>query len=221
MADMKALQVTRHGHPGEVLAVADDRAPRARARRGAGQGRRGLAELQRHRPLPGQPGLGPHAPPVHARHGRVRRGRRRRRGRRVVARQAGRRHHQERARWHRRVRHRRRHLGLRCSRRLRRRRGHRLPADLPDLAPRPLQAGTTAGGRDPGGPLGRQRSRHGRHPTGQGRRRPGHRRGRRAREGRALHVAGSRPGHRPHGRGLRRGGPGRHRRCRAPTWSTT
>ena len=77
MADMKALQVTRHGQPGEVLAGADRRASRARSRAGTGEGRRGLVEFQRHRPLSGKPGLGAHTSAVHARHGRVRRGRQR------------------------------------------------------------------------------------------------------------------------------------------------
>ena len=60
-----------------------------------------------------------------------------------------------------------------------------------------FRAGSTAGRRDPGGALGGQRAGHGRHPAGQGQGRPGHRRGRRPREGCAV--------------------------CRpsAPTWSST
>ena len=129
------------GRPGG----ADHRAPRAWAQRGARQGRCGIAELQRHRPLPGEPRLGAHPAAVHARHGRLRRGGPGGRGGRGVVGQAGGRDHQERARRHRRVRDRGRHLGLRRSARIRRCRGHRVPAHLPDLAPRAVQEGTTPG----------------------------------------------------------------------------
>src|SRR5258707_13884740 len=40
--------------------------PRAGGRRGTGEGRRSVAELQRHRPMPGKARLGSHTAPVHA-----------------------------------------------------------------------------------------------------------------------------------------------------------
>ena len=96
----------------------------------------------------------------------------------------------------------------------RRRRGRRLPADVPHLAPRPVPPGQAAGRRDGGDPLGGERPRQRRHPAGQGRRGPGDRRGRRTGEGRAVPGARRRPGDRPHRRGLRRGRAGGDRRRR-------
>ena len=215
MTDMKALQVTGHGRPGRCWPCAPSTGPsRGRGRSGCGWAR--LAQLQRHRPVPGQAGLG---------------ARRRRRsrwawmsagwstrsgegaeawlGRRVVAitKTA---------------------LGgiaeyaiapavsvFDAPDRLRRRRGDRLPADLPDLAPGPV----------PPGPAARPARRWWctRRPAGWARpasswaRRPGPGSspwpaGRR--RARCAPSLGRRPGHRPHGRGLRRGGAGRHRRRR-------
>ena len=57
---MRALQVTRNGPPGEVLEVVDVPIRSRAERRGAGEGRRGVAELQRHRPVPGKARLGSH-----------------------------------------------------------------------------------------------------------------------------------------------------------------
>ncbi len=119
-------------------------------------------------------------------------------GRRGVVGPPGGGHHQDGARRHRRVRHRPDGLGVRRTSRARRRRGHGVPADLPDLAPGPVPTGSTAGRRDPGGALGGQRAGHGRHPA---RARPA---GARViavaggpREGCAVCLARRRPGHRP------------------------
>ena len=198
MTDMKALQVTAHGRPGEVLAVRTRGPARARAGRGAGEGRGGVAQLQRHRPVPGEAGVGAHAPAVHPGHGCLRGGRRRRaRGRRP---------------W----------LGRRVVAITKTALGGIAeyaiaPAvsvfDAPDrlddaeatafvLTFQTSHLALFRRGRLTAGETlvvhaGGQRSGHGRHPTGQGRRGPGHRRGRRAGEGSPVRVA------------------------RVPTWSST
>ena len=48
MAEMKALQVTRHGQPGEVLAVTTIERPEPGPNEVRVRGQRGVAELQRH-----------------------------------------------------------------------------------------------------------------------------------------------------------------------------
>ena len=116
------------------------------------------------------------------------------------------------ARRDRRVRPGRHRGGVRRARRVRRRRGHLLPHDLPGIAPGTVPPGPADGRRDPGGAFRRQRARVGRDPAGQGGRGPGDRRRRRPRQGRVLHGAGRGPGGRPHHRGLRGGRAGRHGR---------
>ncbi len=73
--------------------------------------------------------------------------------------------------------------------RVRRRGGDRVRPHVPGLSPRALPAGPAPDGRDVGGALRRERPRHGRHPTGQGRRGQGHRGGRRPREDGPVHHA--------------------------------
>ncbi len=183
---MRAVQVTRNGPPAEVLAVRRWTGPMPGPGPGAGRGRRRLAQLQRHRPLPGQAGVGPHPAAVHPRHGRVRRGGRGRRGRRA---------------W----------LGRRVVAITTTALGGIAEYALADAvsvfdAPDGLddaeatafllpfqtshlalfRRGRLHRRRDPGGALGGQRARHGRDPAGQGGRGPGDRRGRRAGQGRAL-----------------------------------
>ena len=177
---MKALQVTAHGRPGEVLAVRTIERPEpgpgeVRVRVGAAS--LNFNDIDRCRgklvsvPTPPPFTLGMDVCGVVDAAGE---------GAEAVAGQAGGRHHQDGAGRHRRVRHRPRRLGVRCPRAARRRRGHRLRAHLPDLASGPVPPGAAPRRRDPGGALGGQRAGHRRDPTGQGGRSTGHRRGRRA-----------------------------------------
>ena len=145
MADMKALQVTRHGRPGEVLAVRTVERPEPgpdEVRVKVGAASLNFNDIDRCRgklvsvPTPPPFTLGMDVCGVVDAAGRAPR---RWLGQRVVAITktalggiaeyaiaAGR-------------------LGVRRAPRARRRRGHRLPADVPDLAPGPVPAGPPAG----------------------------------------------------------------------------
>ena len=214
MAEMRALQVTRNGPPGEVLAVREVDRPVpgdgqvlvevAAASLNFNDIDRCLGKLVSV-PTPPPYTLGMDVCGVVVETGA---------GAEQWLGQAGRGHHHHRPRRHRRVRAGRRGVGVRRPGRPGRRRGHRLHHAVPHLPPRPLPTGTPDRRRDPGGALGGQRAGHRRDPAGQGGGRPGDRRRRRSRQGCAVCVARGRSGDRPHHDRLRRGGARGDRRRR-------